>query len=568
MIWRLVNLLRIMMMAQGTKKSAAMPAHLRSRLSGIGTASGDVCAAALLLGALIAALQWSQPAMACAGPHCDPNWAFQNQINAQRAQEQQMMEAHRRQLDIYYGGQGSSSGGEAPATLPEPPLYRAPPPPRGWQPRYSGFVTFKIGEDEDRDSNRFRYDYAIAMNFSSPDEAKAAAAKICRERVLRSWETYDIDYKCEQDSYVYRDAFLSLVIFWNGSFGLYEQPTQKLAITQHGHAFDIGDNTYYCNDLSRPGPDTCQSRLLGLGLNGLHLDRGSAADYRIFPCPNGSPDRLHKVVGVDRLSGTDVPLCGPDMNASTVKERSERWDAYATHPRYVLPFAAGGFADLATAQRAVIEMCNRFTGGGCKAAGHYKNGYAVWVRNEEGNLFLGVGNDEQTALADGQEKCARGRPLPCQKIVTRITGDVRVYGPRNKPSDLRYFGAVALPGGQIGAERTAWVAQNMESQEVADRSALQACEKEKRGNLSCTVAARGLGTRFFGYAGLDGSRGIFTLLVRGANTLIDPENREAAMLEALCSPRGTECRTIGALDAGDEGEGQQPNISTLKWPQP
>ncbi len=68
--------------------------------------------------------------------------------------------------------------------------------------------------------------------------------------------------------------------------------------------------------------------------------------------------------------------------------------------------------------------------------------------------------------------------------------------------------------------------------------------------------------------GFDGSKGIFPLLVRGANALIDPENREAAMLKTLCSARGTGCRTIGALDAGDEGEGQQPNITTLEWPLP
>lgn len=529
---------------------------------------GNGTAAAWLLATLFIAICWSQPALACAGPHCDPNWAFQNQMNAQRAEEQRMMEAHRRQMDMYYGGQGSSSGAQAPAPLPEPPVYRPPPPPRGWQPRFTGFVTYKVGEDEDRDPARFRHDYAIAMNFDSADEAKAAAAKLCRARVLRSWETHDIDYMCEQQSHVYRDAFLTLVTFWNGTFGLYEQPTQKLAITQHGYAFDIGDHTYYCNDPARPGPDTCQSRLLGLGLNGLHPDRGPATDYRIFPCPNGSPDRLHKVIGVDRLSGSDVPLCGPDLSASTVQERSERWDAYAVHPRYLLPFAAGGFVNLELAQKAVTDMCNRLTGGGCKAVGHHKNGYAVWVRNEEGRLFLGVGHDELAAVADGQRKCGSGHLLPCKTVLTRITGDLRVYGPRNKSGDLRYYGAVALPGGKVGEDRKAWVAQNMETQDVADRSALQACESGNRAKRSCAIVARGLGTRFFAYVGLDGSKGIFPLVVRGANALIDPENREAEMLKKLCSARGTTCRTIGALDAGDDGEGQQPNIATLEWPLP
>ena len=505
-------------------------------------------------------------AAACAGPHCDPNWAFQNQMLAQRDAEARQMEMHRRQMDMYYGGSDSSAGGATPSAPPAPPRYVPPPPPKGWQPRFTGFVSFKVGEDEDRDSNRFRYDYAIAMNYPTEAEARAAAAALCRQRVLRNWESYDIDYKCESETYVYRNAFLSLVTYWNGSFGLYEQPTRQLAVSQHGHGVTMGGRTYYCADLSRPTPDSCQSWLFGIGLNGAHRDRGNPEDYRIFPCPAGPADRRYKIVGIDRLSGTDVPVCGPDAVTFTLQDRTERWDAYAVHPRYVLPFAVGGFSDVGVARQAALAMCNQFTGGGCLNAGEAKNGFAAWVRNDEGKLVLGTGADEQTALRDALARCAPGQVIPCRKVITRMTGDLRVYGPRYKPSDYRYFGAAALPGGRVGEDRQSWVASNFESQAEADRAALDACNKGNSEGLPCRVVGRGLGTRFFGYSANDGSRGIFTLLVLGGNTLIGIDGREEAMLATLCQPKGLECKTEGALDSSDSGEGQEPRITTLRWP--
>lgn len=515
---------------------------------------------------LIAAAIWTQPAMACAGPHCDPNWAFQNQMLAQRAQEEQQMEMHRRQMDMYYAGADGSTGAPAAVALRPPPQYRPPPPPKGWQQRFTGFVTFKVSEDEDRDDARFRYDYAIAMNYPTAEEAKAAAARMCRDRVLRSWESYDIDHKCEEEAYVYRDAFISLVTYWNGKLGIYEQPTLDLAVNQHGRAIEMAGRTYYCADLSRPTPDTCQAWLFGVGRNGVHREPGRPSDYRLFTCPGGAPGSPYKIVGVDRLSGQEVPLCGPDPAAFAMQDRAGRWDAYATHPHYVIPFAAGGFSDLPTARGAVLEMCNRFTGGGCIAAGEARDGFAAWVRNEEGQLFLGTGADESMALADARRRCQPQLLLPCKKVMSRIAGDLRVYGPRVKLYDRRYYGAAALPGGKVGSDRTAWVAYNMDTQADADRYAIEACQRENSGNRPCQVVGRGLSTSFHGYSGLDGSTGIFTLLVKGSNKLIDPENREAAMLEAICKSKGTHCKSVGSLGASDEGIGAQAGIATLKWP--
>ena len=522
--------------------------------------------AASFAAAILAVMAAPQPAAAqgCAGPACDPNWAFQNQLNAQRAQEQAQMEAHMRQMDQYYSGESGSPSPSGPP--PEPPRYEPPPPPRGWQSRYTGFVSFKVAENEDREPAGDRYDYALAMNYPTEAEARAAATRLCRERVLRRWEAYDIDYKCESDTLVYRNAFLTLVNYSSGPFGLYEQPTMELAINQHGHAYDFGGRTYYC--ASNPGdtPANCQSVLFALGRNGVHRQPDDPSRSNFVPCPEGSIDPMYKIVGVDRISGSEVPLCGPDPVALKLKDLAGRWDAYATHPRYVVPFAVGGFSDVATARTAALEMCNRFTGGGCVAAGEAKDGFAVWVRNEQGRLFLGTGQEEETALLDAQGKCSGGQVLPCMKVISRMTGDLRVYGPRYKPGDLRYFGAVALPGGKVGPDREAWVAMNMETQEDADRYALQACQSRNQAKAPCQIVGRGLGTRFFAYSGLDGSRGVFTLMVRGSGNLIDLQNRESLMLKALCEPKGTLCKTEGAIDASDDGEGRQPDIQRLTWP--
>ncbi|NJS13394.1 MAG: hypothetical protein HC788_00910 [Sphingopyxis sp.] len=484
----------------------------------------------------------------------------------QEHHEMVVRESHRRQMEGYGSQQSGSSSGSVPPPPSEPPRYVPPPPPKGWQSRFTGFVTFKIGQDEDQDPSRFRYDYAIAMNYGSAEEAKAAATNLCRERVLRSRESFDIDYQCEQSSYVYKDAFLSLVTHWNGSFGLYDQPTMELAISQHGQGIEIGGRTYYCADPSNPTPDNCQSWLFGIGLNGSHRDPGKPSDFRIFACPAGPPGPLYKVIGVDRLSGADVPLCGPDPVAFTVMDRAERWDAYATHPRYVLPFAVGGFADLAAAQKAALDMCTRFAGAGCAAAGEAKNGFAVWVRNEEARLFLGTGPTEEAALLNGRVKCSAGQVSPCAKVVTRIAGDLRVYGPRDKSNDLRYFGALALPGGKVGEDRLGWISYNMENQSDADRYALQACQSGNRTKAACKIVAGGLGTTIFGYSGLDGSRGTFSLMKRGLEGAIEVDDRVATMLKAICEPKGTLCRSVGGVVVSDDGEGRQPGITTLQWP--
>ncbi|UYV16588.1 hypothetical protein [Porphyrobacter sp. ULC335] len=232
----------------------------------------------------------------------------------------------------------------------------------------------------------------------------------------------------------------------------------------------------------------------------------------------------------------------------------------------MIPFAVGGFTDLQAARSAVLDMCNRFTGGGCVAAGEARDGFAVWVRNEEGQLFLGTGVDEASALADGRSRCQPQMLLPCKKVLTRLAGDLRVFGPRAKEYDFRHYGAAALPDGKVGSDRTAWVAYNMDTQVDADRYAIEACQRENSGSRPCQIVGRGLSTRFHGYSGLDGSKGIFTLLVRGSNTLIDPENRETEMLDAICKSRGTYCKVIGALGTSDEGEGRQAGVTTLKWP--
>lgn len=523
--------------------------------------------AAIVLFAMAALLAVPQPvaAQGCAGPHCDPNWAFQNQMLAQRAQEQQQMEAHMRQMDMYYNGQQNGSSGSY-APPPELPRYTPPPPPKGWQSRYTGFVSFKVGQDEDRDSNRFRYGYALAMNHASEAEARAEAARMCRERVLRAWESHDIDYMCENQVQVVHNAFVTLVQYSSGNFGVNEQPTLDLAVNQHGHGVEINGRVFYCASPSEASPDTCQSTLVALGQNGVHRKVEQTRFGRIGPCPQGPTQANEIVVGVDRTAGAAVPVCGPDPVALRLRDVAGKWDAYATHPRFVVPFAAGGFANLATAQQAVLAMCDRFTGGGCQPAGEARDTIAVWVRDDEGRLFLGTGPSEADALAQARARCGVGAPVPCSKVVTRFAGDLRVYGPNYMPSDLRYFGAVALPSGKVGADRQAWIAMNQATQAEAERSALDACQRENADRHPCVVVARGLGTRFIGYTGQGGIRGVVPVMVRGSGNLIDLEERVEATLAAVCGARGTQCTVTWGIDASDDGEDREAAVTTIRWP--
>lgn len=441
------------------------------------------------------------------------------------------------------------------AAPPAPRPYVPPPPPRGWESRFTGFVSFKVGEDEDRESRGFRNDFAIAMNFATEAEARAAVAEMCRKRVLRVWESHNIDNNCESRATVVRGAFITVAVGEYNDFRVYEAPDVKRAAAHYG----------LCAKRPEPWHSSCTSYLFGIGRNGSHREPANPGEHRIYTCPNGPTNKLSKVVGVDRLSGSDVPLCGPDITAITLQDREGKWDAYATHPRYVLPFAMGGFTELAAAQKAVLDRCNSFTGGGCQPAGQHQNGFAVWVRNDEGKLFLGTGADEAAALADGRRTCDVGQLLPCKKVITRIAGDLNVYTPSDK-GHFHYFGAVALPQGRVGKDLTAWYSRNMPSQAEAERYALQACQSQNLAKVPCTIVARGLGTQFFGYSGLDGSRGVFALLEKGANTLTDTDNRRAAALKAVCASRGTLCKIEGGGSASDGGEGREPSVSTTRWP--
>jgi hypothetical protein len=497
--------------------------------------------------------------VACA-PYCnDPNWQHQERVMRDQAEQQ------RQQAEQY--GQSAAPG----VVLTPPPGYEKPRPPKGWQPRWTGFTRFAVGisADEDSESDNLRYDYALAMNFPSESEAREAAESMCRVQVvpLRNLTT-NADY-CEIRTETASDPFLKIgvqtAVEQLGYLDLSVGISRDHAFYADGMVYQYGSKFYACGSLHDPSPSTCGSWMLALARNGSHQQPAKAGEFTIYPCPSGPADAYSKVVGLDMLSGKEVPVCGPDIVKLAMQDQAGKWDAYASHPRYVLPFAAGGFADVAAAQKAVLKICDDFTGGGCQLVGQHKDAVVVTLRNNEAKFFLGTGASEAEAMADASRRCNPGQLLPCKKVLTRIAGDARVYTPQDRSSHLRYFGAVALPNGIVGADNKAWTAQDVTNQADADRYVLQACQSQNIAKSPCTIVGRGLGVTFVGYSGLDGSRGVLTVLARDETGYRVDHDRVELAVKAHCDARGTLCKK-GNYRSGSSAANPDVDLDTMDIP--
>ncbi len=59
---------------------------------------------------------------------------------------------------------------------------RLPEPPRGWRPTYGGFMNFVVSQDENGDNPV--HDMVLTVGHATPQEAAAAATRLCMERAL------------------------------------------------------------------------------------------------------------------------------------------------------------------------------------------------------------------------------------------------------------------------------------------------------------------------------------------------------------------------------------------------
>jgi hypothetical protein len=197
-----------------------------------------------------------------------------------------------------------------------PPGYKPPPRPKGWQKLWTGFAEFVVRVDERDGSNeRLIYDYAMAMNYPSEAEARAAAEGMCRVRAVfvPALERYykDLDYYCSSQAMVLEEPFIRIGVGRAGEFRVDHDvnPVRAANISRK-----IGDRSYNCSSDQANTPELCSYWVLAIVPNGLHERPPVTGFDTVFPCPDGPESDRYKIVGVDRKTGLFVPLCGPDLS--------------------------------------------------------------------------------------------------------------------------------------------------------------------------------------------------------------------------------------------------------------
>jgi len=431
---------------------------------------------------------------------------------------------------------------------PGPP----PKPPKGWQPLYNAFVSFDVRQDEDEGNRAF--DYGLFVNFDSVDQAQAAAIAYCRDRIRKEAGS-DADYRCRNKIITGQDAYVTL--FHHPSSGDFS-PNQSNSYEKSIHAFGAllrhEGRAWIC-----PTTDTCTQFVVGTARNGMFQKAGLEKDVQFYTCPQGPTIDGTKIVGVDATGGIATPFCGPDFAALRRSEGAGLFDAIAIHPRYIVSWAVGGFADRGAAEGAALDVCNAQTGGGCRILGSASDSVMVVMRGQDGKLVLGVGETEVEAMAKASAACSKDYVLPCRVESTRDTGDWKVRRSSSHYTDIQYYTAAATVGGDLSADRRVWFARNFETQDEADRYALQACRAENRAGSQCEIAARALGGLIVAWAGLDGSAGVFPIQMASWQ---EGQTGEREAMRLLCEARGTFCKVQLSANS-DPGPNRMPDVNSL-----
>jgi len=362
-----------------------------------------------------------------------------------------------------------NDGPATPDAQPRPPMYREPPPPKGWQPRYGAFMKFPVWKNSD--NTGYISGYALAINHSNPDAARTEVLEQCQREVLPRERS-----ECSPDKVVILDkAYLRLSM--DAPYGLTVQSaTQLKELVEQRRSFMMESGPLQPCDASTPA-GKCYDSLLALVRNGLHRQPLEKDLHGIAPCPSGPTDAKMKIIGSDGASGTPVPRCGPDRDKRETRLRGGRYDGFAVHPRLTgPPFVSSGHAIAASAEQGALALCTRVFGTGCRSLGANVNGFAATAANDRGELFLGRGPDKASAIADAHRACdtSSGQIVRCDIIALRMAG---LPYPQVARLDWhsRTFGAAAAPGGSVSHGGKAWISRGMPSLEEAERYALQHC---------------------------------------------------------------------------------------------
>lgn len=212
------------------------------------------------------------------------------------------------------GGEVSQNG-RRDITPYRPPGYKPPPRPKGWQKLWTGFSQFVVRVEGQEGSDEVPvYDYALAMNYPSEAEARAAAEGMCRLRGLytRDIQNYNdsMETYCRGQTQVLEEPYVRIGVGRVGDFSVGHDvnPVRAANITRK-----FGDKSYNCSSGYVDEPGMCNYWVMAIIPNGRH-ERAPVTEFdHVFPCPNGPESDRYKVVGVDKQTGLYITLCGPDL---------------------------------------------------------------------------------------------------------------------------------------------------------------------------------------------------------------------------------------------------------------
>lgn len=430
-------------------------------------------------------------------------------------------------------------GGSAAAPVTRMPPFRPPPPPKGWQSRWGAMVDYPVWVFSADNDASARYGYAVAVNYATEEQARKAVLDQCLREVMPGREADCTGGRIT----AFSRAYFRVLITPEVGFGL-DDFTQLKPLINARETFAFAPSGYTgCDDPDRVD-NRCLNAIMALGRNGVHPQPPEQEAQDIVACPAGPTRAEQKIVGSDGASGTPVPLCGPDWDAMVMRLHAGRYDGFAVHPLMkAAPLVSTGHADAGSAERAALALCMRMIGNGCTTLGNAVNGFSAVAANDAGMMFLGKGPDSATARREAQRQCdaSAGQIIPCQLVLERIAGVThkQLFSPEY---GWARFGAVALPGHQVGDRSYAAFSRGMTSRQDAEREALSLCERENPDGPKCRIAGGAAGVILSVWVADDGTMGGIASLKNFPAGFTDRNTRREDMMAAICGPRGTACK--------------------------
>lgn len=226
---------------------------------------------------------------------------------------------------------------------------------------------------------------------------------------------------------------------------------------------------------------------------GLLSGYGGAAQAQSAPYAcNGTPGE--QMVGTTQSGGATVPLCVAGSGTLAMAPLVD-YAGIAWHADYDEVWFGGGWGERGRADPEVLALCNRQTGGGCRAIGEYSNSYVAIAKASDGSLHYGWAQVAKAARRNAVDNCVKARgpalqPLPCMELGSYSALDRRYRAPKDLQAARKRYGAGARISGGKADEHRAWFATGHRSRQDAADAALRACRQAHPGN-ACEIFVAG-----------------------------------------------------------------------------